>query len=225
MLPDGKAQVSIEYKNGKANSIKTVVLSVQHTADKDLNTLRREIVNTIFPRVFDDFPIDDKTEIFINPAGQFIEGGPAADTGLTGRKLMVDTYGGLGPHGGGAFSGKDATKVDRSAAYMARHIAKTIVHSELATRCEVSISYAIGKANPVAVNINTFDTSKYSAEQLSEAVQEVFDLRPEAIIEFLELRSPIYKQTSTYGHFTKDTLKWETIIKGDELLKYLNKFM
>ncbi len=221
LLPDGKAQVSVEYEDGKPKKIKTVVLSVQHEASKDLDTLRKEIADKVLPVVFEEFPLDEDTDIFINPAGQFVEGGPAADTGLTGRKLMVDTYGGLGPHGGGAFSGKDATKVDRSAAYMARHIAKTIVEAKLAERCEVCLSYAIGKASPVAVNVKTFNTSTHSEQDLSEAVQKVFDLRPGAIIEYLDLLLPIYSQTSAYGHFSKTSFSWEKTHKAKELVDLL----
>lgn len=207
--PDGKAQVTVEYENGKPKRVANIVVSVQHSADKKMKTLRSEIISEVLWPVFEKFPFDEDTEILVNPSGRFVKGGPGADTGLTGRKLMVDTYGGLASHGGGAFSGKDPTKVDRSAAYMARFIAKHIVWSGLAECCEVAISYAIGKADPVSVTVNTYRTSKYTDDQLCEIVKKVFCLRPAAIIEQLQLRDPIYKKTAAYGHFNSCLFPWE----------------
>ena len=211
IMPDGKAQVTLEYEDGKPKRVKTIVVSVQHDKNKTQEELKSDILNNVLWQCFEDFPFDDDTEILINPSGRFVEGGPAADTGLTGRKIMVDTYGGLALHGGGAFSGKDATKVDRSGAYMARMVAKHIVAAELASRCEVAISYAIGKAEPVAVNVHTFATGKVGDEQLTEAVRTVFSLKPSDIIDQLGLRSPIYNLTSCYGHFGNSLFAWEQV--------------
>lgn len=218
--PDGKAQVTIEYEDGKPKRVASIVVSVQHSADKDMNTLRSELISEVLHPVFKDFPFDGDTEILVNPSGRFVKGGPAADTGLTGRKLMVDTYGGLAAHGGGAFSGKDPTKVDRSGAYMARYIAKNLVWSGLAKRCEVALSYAIGKADPVAVSVNSFGTSEYSDERLCDAVKKVFCLRPAAIIDQLRLRSAIYADTAAYGHFNSVLFPWES---GTDRYKELRK--
>lgn len=218
--PDGKAQVTIEYEDGKPKRVASIVVSVQHSADKDVNTLRSELISEVLHPVFKDFPFDGDTEILVNPSGRFVKGGPAADTGLTGRKLMVDTYGGLAAHGGGAFSGKDPTKVDRSGAYMARYIAKNLVWSGLAKRCEVALSYAIGKADPVAVSVNSFGTSEYSDERLCDAVKKVFCLRPAAIIDQLRLRSAIYADTAAYGHFNSVLFPWEG---GTDRYKELRK--
>lgn len=218
--PDGKAQVTIEYEDGKPKRVASIVVSVQHSADKDMNTLRSELISEVLHPVFKDFPFDGDTEILVNPSGRFVKGGPAADTGLTGRKLMVDTYGGLAAHGGGAFSGKDPTKVDRSGAYMARYIAKNLVWSGLAKRCEVALSYAIGKADPVAVSVNSFGTSEYSDERLCDAVKKVFCLRPAAIIDQLRLRSAIYADTAAYGHFNSVLFSWES---GTDRYKELRK--
>ncbi len=206
---DGKAQVSVEYEDGKPKRVAAIIVSVQHARDKKLDTLKGEIIKQVLYPACSDFPFDAHTRILINPSGRFVEGGPAADTGLTGRKIMVDTYGGLALHGGGAFSGKDATKVDRSGAYMARMVAKNIVAAELASRCEVAISYAIGKAEPVAVNVHTFATGKVDDEKLTEAVRTVFSLKPRDIIDQLGLRSPIYNLTSCYGHFGNSLFAWE----------------
>ena len=181
ILPDGKAQVTVEYEDGKPKHVKTIVVSVQHNKEKTQEELKSDILNNELWQCFEDFPFDDDTEILINPSGRFVKGGPAADTGLTGRKIMVDTYGGLASHGGGALCGKDPTKVDRSGAYMARYIAKNIVWSGLAEKCEVALSYAVGKANPVAVDVTSFGTGKLTDEQLANIVQEVFNLRPAAI--------------------------------------------
>ena len=211
ILPDGKAQVTVEYEDGKPRRVKTIVVSVQHHKDKTQEELKADIRNNVLWQCFEDFPFDDGTEILINPSGRFVEGGPAADTGLTGRKIMVDTYGGLASHGGGALCGKDPTKVDRSGAYMARYIAKNIVWSGLAEKCEVALSYAIGKANPVAVDVTSFGTGKITDDQLATIVQEVFNLRPAAIIEKLHLRNVIYSDTAVYGHFNSSLFPWENV--------------
>ena len=218
-MPDGKAQVTVEYENGKAKRIKTVVVSVQHSWKKPIEELEDEILNDVLPVALSVFPADENTEILINPSGCFNIGGPEADTGLTGRKIMVDTYGGLAAHGGGAFSGKDATKVDRSGAYMARYIAKNLVAASLADKCEVQLAYAIGVAKPVSVRVDTFGTGKMSEDKLCELVCEHFDMRPDAIIERLDLRRPIYAQTAAYGHFGRDdiSLPWEMT---DEAAKF-----
>ena len=220
ILPDGKAQVTVEYEDGKPKRVKTIVVSVQHDKDKTQEQLYSDIKQNVLWQCFEDFPFDDNTEILINPSGRFVEGGPSADTGLTGRKMMVDTYGGLALHGGGAFSGKDPTKVDRSGAYMARYIAKNIVWSDLAERCEVALSYAIGKADPVAVDIDAYGTSALTNEELREIVLSVFNLRPAAIIEKLRLRNAIYEDTATYGHFNSCLFSWED---GSEHYKELRK--
>jgi len=224
IMPDGKAQVTVEYDGDKPIRVKTVVVSVQHHKDKTQKQLESDILNNVLWQCFEDFPLDDDTEILINPSGRFVEGGPAADTGLTGRKIMVDTYGGLASHGGGALCGKDPTKVDRSGAYMARYIAKNIVWSGLADKCEVAISYAIGKANPVAVNVTSFGTGKISDEDLSELVIEIFNLRPAAIIEKLWLRNAIYSDTATYGHFNSSLFPWENVDFNLNLRKVAEKF-
>ena len=206
---DGKAQVSLEYEDDIPTRVAAIIVSVQHEASKDMNELRKEITSQILYPVFEEFPFDEDTQILINPSGRFVEGGPSADTGLTGRKLMVDTYGGLALHGGGAFSGKDPTKVDRSGAYMARFIAKNIIAAGLAERCEVALSYAIGKAEPVTVNVITFTTGVVADEILTQAVKQAFPLTPQAIIDIFDLRTPIYSQTSCYGHFGSTRFPWE----------------
>ena len=211
ILPDGKAQVTVEYEDGKPKRVKAIVVSVQHDKDKTQEELKSDILSNVLWQCFEDFPFDDDTEILINPSGRFVEGGPAADTGLTGRKIMVDTYGGLASHGGGALCGKDPTKVDRSGAYMARYIAKNIVWSGLAEECEVALSYAIGKANPVAVDVTSFGTGKITDNQLTNIAQEVFNLRPAAIIEKLHLRNVIYSDTAVYGHFNSSLFPWENV--------------
>ena len=212
VMPDGKAQVTVEYEDGKAIRVKTVVVSVQHSKKMPVEELEEAIVNDVLPVAFASFPLDEETEILINPSGVFNIGGPEGDTGLTGRKIMVDTYGGLAVHGGGAFSGKDPTKVDRSGAYMARYIAKNLVHAGLADKCQVGISYAIGKAEPVSVSVETFGTSEMSEEELVKKVRDTFDLRPAAIIEAFDLKNPIYKKTSAYGHFNSKDFPWEKTI-------------
>lgn len=222
--PDGKAQVTIEYHDDKPVSVKNIIVSVQHKDTKDLDELRREIITEIIYPLLSRYHFPKETEILINPSGRFVEGGPAADTGLTGRKLMVDTYGGLAAHGGGAFSGKDATKVDRSGAYMARVVARNIVGAWLADRCQVAISYAIGKAEPTAVEIETFGTEKVDVEIIRKAVMEVFDLRPAAIISLLHLRSPYFSETTAYGHFNGYKGTWENVDKAKELEKAVKKY-
>ncbi len=209
ILPDGKSQVTIAYEDGKPAWVESIVVSVQHQESLDYQTLVSEITTKVLLPCFEDFPFGEQTEVLINPSGRFVLGGPGADTGLTGRKLMVDTYGGLASHGGGALSGKDATKVDRSGAYMARYVAKNIVTSGLADRCEVGISYAIGKAEPVAISVNTFGTSSLPDDFLRSIVLELFDLRPAAIIERFKLYYPRFKDTSTYGHFGPGLFPWE----------------
>jgi len=222
--PDGKAQVTVEYQDGKPVRAKNIIVSVQHKDAKSLDELRREIITEIIYPLLNRYHFPKDAEILINPSGRFVAGGPAADTGLTGRKLMVDTYGGLAAHGGGAFSGKDATKVDRSGAYMARYIAKNIVWSDLAERCEVALSYAIGKASPVAVAVTSFGTSKLTDEQLTMIVQEVFNLRPAAIIEKLRLRTAIYESTAADGHFNSCLFPWENVDCYKELRKAAEKY-
>ena len=224
ILPDGKAQVTLEYDDDVPVRVKTIVVSVQHEKNKTQEELKSDILNNVLWQCFEDFPFDDETEILINPSGQFVLGGPAADTGLTGRKIMVDTYGGLASHGGGALCGKDPTKVDRSGAYMARYIAKHIVWCDLAEKCEVAISYAIGKANPVAFSINTFGTGTVSDEVLTIATQEVFNLRPAAIIEKLRLRNIHYSDTAVYGHFNSCLFPWEDVNKYSELKEAVGKY-
>ena len=214
LRPDGKGQVSVEYEDGKPVRIKTVVLSVQHAEDADMEKLKKEIRDQVLLPAFKNFPMDEKTEILLNPSGRFVVGGPAGDTGLTGRKLMVDTYGGLAGHGGGAFSGKDATKVDRSGAYYARYIAKNIVAAGLSRKCEVAISYAIGKADPVAMAVNTFGTGVIPEDEILTRVQKVFCARPENIIRELKLREPGFKKTSAYGHFNSPDFPWEKTDKA-----------
>lgn len=222
---DGKAQVTVEYEKDVPVGIRAIIVSIQHEACKNINELRCEIINKVLKPILDKFNFDTKDlNILINPSGRFVEGGPAADSGLTGRKQMVDTYGGLASHGGGAFSGKDPTKVDRSAAYFARYIAKNIVASGIAKRCEVSLSYAIGKADPVAIVVDTFNTSKVPDYLLTDIVEDIFNTRPQAIINKLDLRKPIYKQTSTYGHFNSKDFSWERRDKVDALKEELKAY-
>ena len=221
---DGKSQVTVEYdENEKPSHINAVVISSQHAADVTQEQIhediRREVIDKVLPKEL----VDDKTKIYINPTGRFVIGGPNGDSGLTGRKIIVDTYGGYARHGGGAFSGKDCTKVDRSAAYAARYVAKNIVAAGLAKRCEIQLSYAIGVAQPTSVMVDTFGTGKLSDEKLVEIIRENFDLRPAGIIKMLDLRRPIYKQTAAYGHFGRLELNlpWEKTDKADILKKYL----
>jgi S-adenosylmethionine synthetase len=224
LRPDGKTQVTVEYdENEKPKRIDTIVISAQHSDDVTPEDIRADLIKYVINKVIPVNLLDEKTKIYINPTGRFVIGGPQGDSGLTGRKIIVDTYGGYAPHGGGAFSGKDPTKVDRSAAYMARHIAKNIVAAGLSKKCEIQISYAIGVAKPVSIYINTFGTGIIDDDKISEAVTKEFDLRPAAIIEYLNLRRPIYKQTSTYGHFGRDDLDipWEQLNRVEDLKKYL----
>ena len=221
--PDGKTQVTVEYENDKPKRVEAVVVSSQHTADVSLETLRADIFEKVIKPIVPSDLLDENTKIFINPTGRFVVGGPQGDTGLTGRKIIVDTYGGYARHGGGAFSGKDPTKVDRSAAYAARYVAKNIVAAGIAKKCEIELAYAIGVAKPVSVMVDTFGTGVYSDEQISDVVNEVFDLRPSAIIDTLDLRRPIYKQTAAYGHMgrTDVDLPWEKTDKAEILKKHL----
>jgi S-adenosylmethionine synthetase len=219
LRPDGKSQVTVEYKDGKPARIDTIVVSTQHDDGVSLETIREDVINQVIIPVIPADLMDDQTKILVNPTGNFVVGGPAGDTGLTGRKIIVDTYGGAARHGGGAFSGKDPTKVDRSAAYAARWVAKNVVAAGLADKCEVQLAYAIGVAKPVSIMIDTFGTGKYTDEQISSAVNKVFDLRPEAIIRSLDLRRPIYKQLAAYGHMGREelNLSFEQTNKVDAL--------
>lgn len=220
LRPDGKAQVTVEYdEQDQPQRVDTVVLSTQHDPDISLEDIQKDMMEYVIRPVIPAEWLDDETKYYINPTGRFVIGGPQGDAGLTGRKIIVDTYGGYARHGGGAFSGKDATKVDRSASYAARYIAKNIVVAGLARKCEVQLAYAIGVAEPVSISIDTFGTSEYSEEQLIHAVRQCFDLRPEGIIEMLDLRRPIYKQTAAYGHFgrTDVDLPWERCDKVEAL--------
>ena len=221
LRPDGKTQVTVEYVDGKPQRVDAVVVSSQHSADIELSVLREDILEKVIKPIIPSELFDNDTKIYINPTGRFVVGGPQGDTGLTGRKIIVDTYGGYARHGGGAFSGKDPTKVDRSAAYASRYIAKNIVAAGLASKCEVQLAYAIGVAKPVSVMVDTFMTSDISNEKIADAVNKVFDLRPAAIIDKLELRNPIYRQTSAYGHMgrTDVNLPWEKTDKTEELKK------
>ena len=221
--PDGKTQVTVEYNDGVPTRVDTVVVSSQHTADVSLETLRADILEKVIKPIVPAELLDEETKFFINPTGRFVVGGPQGDTGLTGRKIIVDTYGGYARHGGGAFSGKDPTKVDRSAAYASRWVAKNIVAAGLADKCEIQLAYAIGVARPVSVMVDTFGTGKIADDKIVEAVNNVFDLRPSAIIDALNLRRPIYRQTAAYGHMgrTDIDLPWENTDKANDLKKYL----
>ena len=224
LRPDGKTQVSVEYdENGKPKRLEAVVLSTQHDEDVTQEQIHEDIKKYVFDPILPQELIDDETKFFINPTGRFVIGGPHGDAGLTGRKIIVDTYGGYARHGGGAFSGKDCTKVDRSAAYAARYVAKNIVAAGLAEKCEIQLSYAIGVAQPTSVMVDTFGTGKLSDEKLVEIVRENFDLRPAGIIKMLDLRRPIYRGTAAYGHFgrTDLNLPWEATDKAEDLKKYL----
>ena len=224
LRPDGKTQVTVEYDEaGKPKRIDAVVCSTQHDPDVTQEQIHEDIRKYVFDAIIPADMVDADTKYFINPTGRFVIGGPHGDSGLTGRKIIVDTYGGTGRHGGGAFSGKDCTKVDRSAAYAARYVAKNIVAAGLADKCEIQLSYAIGVAHPTSVSVNTFGTGKLSEAKLVEIVRENFDLRPAGIIKMLDLRRPIYKQTAAYGHFgrTDVDLPWEHLDKVDALKKYL----
>lgn len=224
LRPDGKTQVTVEYdENGKPKRLDAVVLSTQHDEEVTQEQIHADIKKYVFDEILPAEMVDAETKFFINPTGRFVIGGPHGDSGLTGRKIIVDTYGGYARHGGGAFSGKDCTKVDRSAAYAARYVAKNIVAAGLADKCEIQLSYAIGVAHPTSIMVDTFGTGKLSNEKLVEMIRENFDLRPAGIIKMLDLRRPIYKQTAAYGHFGRDDLDlpWEKLDKVDELKAYL----
>ena len=220
LRPDGKTQVTIEYEDDRPVRVDAVVISNQHAPEVSLEQIRADVIEKVIKEIVPANLMDENTKIFVNPTGRFVIGGPQGDSGLTGRKIIVDTYGGSGRHGGGAFSGKDPTKVDRSAAYAARYVAKNIVAAKLARRCEVQLAYAIGVAHPVSVNVNTFGTGTVSDEKLEQAVKEVFDLRPAVIIRTLDLRRPIYRQLAAYGHMGREDLGviWEKTDKADALL-------
>ncbi len=213
LKPDGKVQVTVEYDNDKPVRVGTIVISSQHKDGIELETLRRDIIEKVIKTTVPKDLIDEHTKCYINPTGRFVVGGPIGDTGLTGRKIIVDTYGGYARHGGGAFSGKDATKVDRSASYMARHIAKNVVANNLAKKCEVQLAYVIGVAKPVSVAIDTFGTNNISEEKIIKKIQDKFDLTPKGIIDYLHLKEPRYKETTNYGHFGKENLPWEEIVE------------
>ena len=219
LRPDGKTQVTVEYDDGKPARLDAVVLSTQHDPEVTQEQIHEDIKKYVFDEILPEDMVDENTKFFVNPTGRFVIGGPHGDSGLTGRKIIVDTYGGYGRHGGGAFSGKDCTKVDRSAAYAARYVAKNIVAAGLADKCEIQLSYAIGVARPTSVMVDTFGTGKLSDERLTEIVRENFDLRPAGIIKMLDLRRPIYKQTAAYGHFgrTDLDLPWEKTDKAEAL--------
>ncbi|MCC6606890.1 MAG: methionine adenosyltransferase [Anaerolineae bacterium] len=224
--PDGKAQVTIEYSYGKPSRVHTVLISTQHAPEVNNDAIRAGIIEHVINPVLPAELVDDELRIFVNPTGRFVVGGPMGDAGLTGRKIIVDTYGGMGRHGGGAFSGKDCTKVDRSAAYAARWVAKNLVAAGLAERCEVQLAYAIGVARPLSINIETFDTSDYTSDQLVELVEENFDLRPGAIIRDLDLRRPIYRKTAAYGHFGRNDIDapWEKTTRAEQLREAAKRF-
>lgn len=224
LRPDGKAQVTVEYQEGKAIRVDTVVVSAQHMESVSQDQIRKDIIKHVVREIIPPDMFDSKTKIFVNPTGRFVIGGPASDSGLTGRKIIVDTYGGYSRHGGGAFSGKDPTKVDRSGAYMARYIAKNIVATGIAKKCEVQLAYAIGVAEPVSIMIDTFGSSSIADDVIANAVKDIFDLRPAAIIESLGLKLPIYKNLAAYGHMGREELgvKWEEIDKVHDLRNILS---
>ena len=213
LRPDGKVQVTIEYNDGKPVRVDTIVISTQHDSDVDLDVLKKDIKYKVIKDIVPKELLDEKTKYYINPTGRFVIGGPLGDSGLTGRKIIVDTYGGYARHGGGAFSGKDATKVDRSAAYMARFLAKNIVANGYAKKCEIQFAYSIGVAKPVSIYIDTFGTNTIPEEEIVDKIKSKFDLTPRGIIEYLDLKKPIYRKTTNYGHFGKEDLSWEKVIK------------
>jgi S-adenosylmethionine synthetase len=223
LKPDAKSQVTIRYADGRPVHAEAVVISTQHAANVSLDTIRKDMIQHVIREVIPSRLLDDTTKIFVNPTGRFVIGGPHGDTGLTGRKIIVDTYGGMGRHGGGAFSGKDCTKVDRSAAYAARWAAKNIVASGIAERCEISLSYAIGVAEPTHISVDMFGTGKVDEEQLIKALRDCFDFTPKGIISSLNLRRPIYAKTSAYGHFGRNDpdFTWERTDRVDDLRKAL----
>jgi S-adenosylmethionine synthetase len=222
LRPDGKCQVTVEYRNGKPYHVPTVVLAQQHDEDVGPKILKESLIEEVIKRAVPEELIHGEVVYHINPTGRFVIGGPYGDTGLTGRKIVVDTYGGMGRHGGGAFSGKDQSKVDRSATYMARYIAKNIVAADLADKCEVEIAYAIGIAEPVSLYVTTFGTGKVSEERIEQAVRKLFSLKPADIIKHLDLKRPIYQETATYGHFGRDNFRWETTDSVDALIAELD---
>ena len=224
LRPDGKSQVTVEFENDQPKRIDTVVISSQHSEDVTTEQLRKDILEHVIMYILPQDMIDEDTKFYINPTGRFVVGGPQGDTGLTGRKIIVDTYGGCARHGGGAFSGKDPTKVDRSAAYAARYVAKNIVAAGLAKKCELQIAYAIGVSKPVSVMVDTFGTGKFSDNEIAAAVDQIFDLRPASIIKNLELRKPIYRQLAAYGHMGREELgvRWEDTDKVEALKAYFN---
>ena len=213
LRPDGKVQVTIEYNDGKPVRVDTIVISTQHDSEVDLDVLKKDIKDKVIKEIVPKELLDEKTKYYINPTGRFVIGGPLGDSGLTGRKIIVDTYGGYARHGGGAFSGKDATKVDRSAAYMARFLAKNIVANGYAKKCEIQFAYSIGVAKPVSIYIDTFGTNAIPEEEIVDKIKSKFDLTPRGIIEYLDLKKPIYRKTTNYGHFGKEDLSWEKVIK------------
>lgn len=213
LRPDGKVQVTVEYENEKPIRVDTIVVSTQHLPEANLETLKKDIIEKVIKTTIPKALLDDNTKYFINPTGRFVIGGPLGDSGLTGRKTIVDTYGGIARHGGGAFSGKDATKVDRSASYMARFIAKNIVANGYASKCEIQLAYSIGVAKPVSIYVNTYGTNTVSEKEIINKINNKFDLTPRGIINYLDLQKPIYRQTTNYGHFGKENLSWEKIIK------------
>ena len=213
LRPDGKVQVTVEYEEEKPVRVHTIVVSTQHNENVDLNTLQKDIKEEVISKVVPSNLLDENTKYYINPTGRFVIGGPLGDSGLTGRKIIVDTYGGYSRHGGGAFSGKDPSKVDRSAAYMARFLAKNIVANNLANKCEIQLSYAIGVAKPISIYVDTFGTAKIPESKIVEKINQKFDLTPTGIINYLDLKRPIYKQTTNYGHFGKEYLPWEKIVE------------
>ncbi|MEG0935994.1 MAG: methionine adenosyltransferase [Clostridia bacterium] len=223
LRPDGKAQVTVEYENGVPVRVDTVVLSTQHAEEVEYATIERDMIGKVIRKVIPENLLDARTRFLINPTGRFVIGGPQGDSGLTGRKIIVDTYGGYGHHGGGAFSGKDPTKVDRSAAYAARHVAMNVVAAGLADKCEVGVAYAIGVAKPVSLEVDTSGTGKLPDDQLAQIIEQLFDLRPAAIIERLNLRRPIYAQVASYGHFGRPDLDlpWEKLDYVEKLREYL----
>ena len=223
LRPDGKTQVTVEYEDGTPKRVEAVVVSSQHSDSVELETLRADILEKVIKPIIPEGFMDAETKVYINPTGRFVIGGPQGDTGLTGRKIIVDTYGGYARHGGGAFSGKDPTKVDRSAAYAARYVAKNIVAAGIAAKCEVELAYAIGVAKPVSVMVDTFGTGKYADDKIADAVCKVFDLRPAAIIDAFDMRKPIYSQLSAYGHLGREELgvKWENTDKTEALIEAL----
>ncbi|MFO7963273.1 MAG: methionine adenosyltransferase [Desulfobacterales bacterium] len=219
LRPDGKSQVTVEYENGTPKRIDAVVISAQHKPDVEYEDLREAVIKSVIKRIIPNEMIDEETRFYINPTGRFVVGGPMGDCGLTGRKIIVDTYGGQGSHGGGCFSGKDPSKVDRSASYMARHVAKNVVASGVAKKCEIQLAYAIGVAEPVSILVDTMDTGKIPSKRIREIISDVFDLRPAAIIEYLDLLRPIYKATAAYGHFGRKSpdFTWEKTNMADTI--------